>query len=106
MCNAVTVTIAANTHMPSQIGLIIPGYTLSLLHIGAVQARKLKVDLSFGAGEDSATAVLRVDWLPCSQTELAVACTQFVRIFDLAVDAVVPAHTLYLPGTSEEARSK
>jgi hypothetical protein len=92
--------------MPSQIGLIIPGYTLSLLRTGAVQARKLKVDLSFGAGEDSATAVLRVDWLPGSQTQLAVACTQFVRIFDLAVDAVVPAHTLYLPGTSEEARSK
>ena len=40
--------------------------------------------------------VLDVQWLPSSQTVLAVAMSQFVRIYDLAEDNISPTHNLTL----------
>lgn len=37
------------------------------------------------------------------QVLLAVVCTQFIRVYNLATDASAPLHTFYLPATAEDA---
>ena len=37
------------------------------------------------------------------QVLLAVVCTQFIRVYNLATDASAPLHTFYLPATVEDA---
>ena len=38
--------------------------------------------------------IVNVEWVPGSQTMLAVGTRQFVRIYDLAEDNISPAHNL------------
>ncbi len=63
---------------------------------------QLKVDLSFGMGEDSSTSILKAMWIPNSQVLLVVVCVQFVRVYDLSKDVTIPIHTLFLPATLSE----
>ncbi len=41
--------------------------------------------------------IIKAVWLPGSQTELAVVTSDFVKIYDLAVDAISPQYYFLLP---------
>eukprot|EP00959_Pyramimonas_sp_CCMP1952_P023994 502908-Pyramimonas_sp.AAC.1 len=49
--------------------------------------------------------ILQVDWLPGSQTHLAVTTPSFVKVYDLSADAISPAKCLSLLASSIAAVS-
>ena len=46
---------------------------------------------------DTGNFIIRAIWLPASQTQLAVVTADFVKIYDLAVDAISPQYFFLLP---------
>ena len=65
---------------------------LQVLTLDAV--RGIVVDrlvVQVGVEDDGAQRILAVHWLPGSRTSLVVVLTSFVKIFDLAKDAIAPA---------------
>ena len=43
--------------------------------------------------------IIRAVWLPGSQTELAIVTADFVKIYDLSVDAISPQYFFLLPSS-------
>ena len=46
---------------------------------------------------DTGNFIIKAIWLPSSQTQLAVVTADFVKIYDLALDAISPQYFFLLP---------
>ena len=63
-------------------------------------ASALPIELSLEAVGGGMSAVLATEWLPGSQTRIAVATEKSVKLFDLAVDNISPTHFFVVPECS------